>query len=97
VKIERAFEIFREEKSKEGYPSELIEKSLKFAEHYLNTITSFLNGRHPELVERAKVEMLPEALEFAERWIRGLSGLVGAEAKVKGKAYWEERIKEVVA
>lgn len=42
VKIERAFEIFREEKSKEGYPSELIEKSLKFAEQYLNTITSFL-------------------------------------------------------
>jgi len=97
MKIEKAFEIFREEKSKEGYPSELIDRALKFAEHYLNTITSFLNGRHPELVERAKVEMLPEALEFAERWIRGLAGMIGAEAKVKGKAYWEEKIKGVVA
>ena len=97
LKIEKAFEIFREEKSKEGYPSELIERALKFAEHYLNTITSFLDGKHPELVERAKIEMLPEALEFAERWIRGLSGLVGAEAKVKGKAYWEEKLRGVVA
>jgi len=95
-KIEQAFKVYKEEKLKEGYPEGLVDKSIKFAEHYLNTITSFLDGTHPELVERAKIEMLPEAMEFAERWIKGIAGLAGATAEVKGRAYWEQKIKSIV-
>jgi hypothetical protein len=97
AKVEEAFKIYKEEKLKEGYPEALVDKSVKFAEQYLNTITSFLDGAHPELVEKAKIEMLPEALEFAERWIKGLAGLVGATAEVKGRKYWEQKVKSIVA
>jgi hypothetical protein len=96
AKIEEAFKIYKEEKLREGYPEGLVDKSIKFAEHYLNTITSFLDGAHPDLVEKAKIEMLPEALEFAERWIKGIAGLAGAIAEVKGRAYWEQKIKSIV-
>ena len=94
--IEKVFEIYREEKIKEGYPSSLVDKSIKFAEHYMNTLTSFLDSANPQLVRRAKIEMLPEALEFAERWIKGIAGLAGVTAQVKGKDYWEKKIKELV-
>jgi len=94
--IEKAFEIYREEKLKEGYPSLLVDRSLKFAEHYMDTIVSFIDSANPELVRRAKIEMLPEALEFAERWIKGIAGLAGVTAQVKGKDYWEKKIKELV-
>jgi hypothetical protein len=96
VKIEEAFKIFKEEKLKEGYPEGLIDKATKFAEHYMNTLLSFIDSSRTDLVERAKVEMLPEALEFAERWIKGVAGLVGATAEVKGRKYWEQKIKSIV-
>jgi hypothetical protein len=96
TKIEEAFKIYKEEKIREGYPEGLVDKSVKFAEHYLNTITSFLDGAHPDLVEKAKIEMLPEALEFAERWIKGIAGLAGAKAEIKGRSYWEQKIKSIV-
>jgi hypothetical protein len=96
AKIEEAFKVFKEEKLREGYPEGLVDKSIKFAEHYLDTITSFLDGVHPDLVEKAKIEMLPEALEFAERWIKGIAGLAGATAEVKGREYWEQKIKSIV-
>jgi hypothetical protein len=96
-RVEEAFKVFKEEKLREGYPEGLVDKSVKFAEHYLNTITGFLDGAHPDLVQKAKIEMLPEALEFAERWIKGIAGLAGATAEVKGRAYWEQKIKSLVA
>jgi hypothetical protein len=94
-KVEEIFKVYKEEKLKEGYPEGLVDRSIKFAEHYLNTITSFLDGAHPELVEIAKIEMLPESLEFAERWIKGIAGLAGIPVEVKGRTYWEQKIKSI--
>jgi flagellar biosynthesis/type III secretory pathway protein FliH len=96
-KIEEAFKLYKEEKLREGYPEGLVDKSIKFAQHYMNTLLSFIDSSRTDLVERAKVEMLPEALEFAERWIKGIAGLAGATAEVKGRAYWEQKIKSIVA
>ena len=97
AKIEEAFKVFKEEKLREGYPEGLVDKSVKFAEHYLNTITSFLDGAHPDLVEKAKIEMMPESLEFGEKWLVGLMGLAGLERKpIKGREYWEQKIKSIV-
>ncbi|PMP88348.1 MAG: hypothetical protein C0172_02845 [Caldisphaera sp.] len=96
MEIEKAFEEYKKIKIQEGYPEHLVDRSILFAKHYLDTITGFLDGRHPNLVERAKKEMLPEALSFAERWIAGIYGLAGKKAEVHPETFWEEKIKTIV-
>jgi|YelNatPaOPRAMG01_1025707.scaffolds.fasta_scaffold10643_16 NCAIR mutase (PurE)-related protein len=71
-KVQPLIEKFREEMKRQGYPEGLIEKGVLRAKDYVQGITKFLDGTHPELVSRAQEEMMPEALEHSKKWMEGL-------------------------
>lgn len=68
-KTKHLFREFRKSMREEGVPEGLIEKGVSRAEGYIQGITKMLDGRNPDLVTRAEVEMVPEALKHSERWI----------------------------
>lgn len=76
-KLEELFKKFKEEMKKQGFSEHLIEKGIERAKKYVEAITSYLNGANPELVEKAKIEMMPEALEHSKRWMMSLREAVG--------------------
>jgi hypothetical protein len=97
AKVKPVLDEFVAKMREQGYPERLIELGLKRAREYVQGMTRMLDSRHPELVSRAQIEILPEALSHSEEYIRGLAGLVAPRvAKIYGMKYWEEKVKEVL-
>ncbi|MEM1543717.1 MAG: hypothetical protein QW795_03445 [Candidatus Bathyarchaeia archaeon] len=78
MKEKELFEKFKEEMKKEGFSEHFIQKGIERAKKYVETITSYLDHANPELVEKARIEMLPEALEHSKKWMRAMRDVVEA-------------------
>ncbi|MEO0090847.1 MAG: hypothetical protein ABIK75_07085 [candidate division WOR-3 bacterium] len=76
-KIKPLLEKFKEEMKKEGFSEAFIEKAINRAKKYVFTLSSYLDSANPELVAKAQVEMMPEALEHSKRWMRAFKEAVG--------------------
>jgi hypothetical protein len=72
-KVKPQVEEFKAKMKAEGYPEGIIDKSIERAYGYVQGVTKMLDSKNPELVERAQVEMFPEALEHSATWIRKLT------------------------
>ena len=88
-KAKPLFEKFKKEMLAKGYPEGLVNKAIERAEEYVQGVTKFLDGRHPELVKRAQEEMIDDALEHSRKWIEELY-------KVFTGRKPEEKLKEAV-
>ena len=73
--VDTRFEAIREEKRREwtaaGFPEKLQTRAFTWAEEYSIGIAQRIT-KDPELQERIKTELYPQALELSERWMKGL-------------------------
>jgi len=73
--VDTMFEAKREEKKREwtaaGFPEKLQSRALTWAEEYSSGMAERITS-DPELQERIKTELYPQALELSEKWMKGL-------------------------
>lgn len=67
--LKPTFEKFKEEMRKRGFSEVMIEKAIQRAKNYVATVSAYLDSANPELMKKAQVEMMPEALEHSRRWL----------------------------
>ena len=73
--VDARFEAMREEKRREwtaaGFPEKLQTRAFTWAEEYSIGMAERIT-KDPELQERIKTELYPQALELSEKWMKGL-------------------------
>jgi hypothetical protein len=75
-KVEPIFKKWKEDRIKEGYPEPFVEKALERTRGWIEGFSKLVDSRFPDLVARVQEELVPEALEHSERWLRGLRGMI---------------------
>ena len=73
--VDTRFEAMREGKKREwtaaGFPTKLQTRALTWAEEWSTGMAERIT-KDPELRERIKTELYPQALELSEKWMKGL-------------------------
>ena len=71
-KVKPLVEDFKKRMKEQGFTDGQIERAIERAYGYAEGIARMLDGKNPELVIRAEVELFPEALEHSEKWLKRL-------------------------
>jgi len=97
AKVRPVLEEFRKKMLAQGYSESAVEMALKRAREYIEGVSRMAGGKHPELVKRIELEILPEALEHSEKYLLGMYGVFAPKkATIYGRKYWEKKLKEVI-